>query len=52
MFDLRSDINQMEALFVFLDMWLGPLLVAGVGLFLFWRRQRRVRAKQASGARA
>lgn len=45
--DLRADINHLEAVIVFLDMWLGPLLVAGAGLFLFWRRQRRGRARAA-----
>lgn len=42
--DLRGDIDRLEALVVFVNVWLGPLLVAGVGLFLFWRRQRRGRA--------
>lgn len=38
---LRGDIERLQALVVFLNVWLAPLLVAGVGLFLFWRRQRR-----------
>lgn len=42
--DLRSDIDRLEASVVFINMWLAPLLVAGAGLFLFWRRQRRARA--------
>ena len=46
--DLRSDINQLEALILFVDMWLAPLLVAGAGLFLFWRRQKRGRARTAA----
>jgi ABC-2 type transport system permease protein len=29
---------------VFINVWLMPLLVAGAGLFFFWRRQRRARA--------
>lgn len=39
--DLRRDIDQLQAAIVFLNVWLAPLLVAGGGLFLFWRRQRR-----------
>lgn len=39
--NLRGDIDRLEALVVFVNVWLGPLLVAGAGLFLFWRRQRR-----------
>jgi ABC-type uncharacterized transport system involved in gliding motility auxiliary subunit len=39
--DLRSDIDRLQALVVFVNVWLGPLLIAGAGLFLFWRRQRR-----------
>jgi ABC-type uncharacterized transport system involved in gliding motility auxiliary subunit len=38
---LRGDIDRLEALIVFINVWLAPLLVAGVGLYLFWRRQRR-----------
>lgn len=44
--DLRRDIDQLKAIVVFVNVWLAPLLVAGAGLFLFWRRQRR-----AKGAR-
>lgn len=43
---LRSDINQLEALVVFINVWLAPILVAGAGLILFWRRQRRGRARR------
>ena len=43
--DLRVDIDRLQALVVFLNVWLAPLLVAGAGLFLFWRRQRRVGAR-------
>ena len=39
--DLRSDIDQLQALVIFINVWLAPLLIAGAGLFLFWRRQRR-----------
>jgi ABC-type uncharacterized transport system involved in gliding motility auxiliary subunit len=39
--DLRSGINTLKAWIVFINVWLAPLLVAGVGLVLFWRRQRR-----------
>lgn len=41
--DLRGDINRLQALVVFINVWLAPILVALVGLFLFWRRQRRAR---------
>jgi ABC-2 type transport system permease protein len=44
--DLRGDINQLEALVVFINVWLAPILVAGAGLVLFWRRQRRGRARR------
>jgi ABC-2 type transport system permease protein len=43
---LRGDIERLEALVVFINVWLAPLLVAGAGLFLFWRRQRRGRARR------
>lgn len=43
---LRGDIERLEAAVVFVNMWLAPLLVAGIGLFLFWRRQRRGRARR------
>lgn len=45
--DLRADINRLEAVVVFINVWLAPLLVAAAGLFLFWRRQRRGRAGAA-----
>jgi len=41
--DLRADIDALKALVVFVNMWLAPILVAGTGLYLFWRRQRRAR---------
>lgn len=44
--DLRGDINQLQALVVFINVWLAPMLVAGAGLVLFWRRQRRGRARR------
>jgi ABC-type uncharacterized transport system involved in gliding motility auxiliary subunit len=43
--ELRGDIDRLEALVVFINVWLAPLLIAAVGLFLFWRRQRRGRAR-------
>ncbi|MBC7769521.1 MAG: ABC transporter, partial [Phycisphaerales bacterium] len=43
--NLRSDIDALETGVVFLNVWLAPLLVAGAGLFLFWRRQRRGSAR-------
>ncbi|MBL8548034.1 MAG: GldG family protein [Hyphomonadaceae bacterium] len=39
--DLRGDIDRLQALVIFINVWLAPLLVAAAGLFLFWRRQRR-----------
>ncbi len=44
--ELRGDIERLEAAVVFVKVWLAPLLVAGVGLFLFWRRQRRGRTRR------
>lgn len=44
--DLRSDIDRLEALVVFINVWMAPLLVAIAGLFFFWRRQRRVGARR------
>lgn len=41
--DLRSDIDRLETLIVFINVWLAPMLVAAAGLYLFWRRQRRAR---------
>jgi ABC-type uncharacterized transport system involved in gliding motility auxiliary subunit len=41
--NLRGDISNLETLIVFLNVWLAPLLVAGAGLFFFWRRQQRGR---------
>jgi ABC-type uncharacterized transport system involved in gliding motility auxiliary subunit len=43
---LRGDIDRLEALVVFINVWMAPLIVAGAGLVLFWRRQRRGRAGQ------
>ncbi len=42
--ELRGDVERLEALIVFINVWLMPLAVAGAGLFFFWRRQRRARA--------
>jgi ABC-type uncharacterized transport system involved in gliding motility auxiliary subunit len=39
--DLRGDIDRLQALVIFINVWLAPLLIAVAGLFLFWRRQRR-----------
>lgn len=44
--ELRGDIERLEAAVVFINVWLAPLLVAGAGLVLFWRRQRRGRARR------
>jgi ABC-type uncharacterized transport system involved in gliding motility auxiliary subunit len=44
--DLRGDISRLEALVVFINVWMAPLLVAAAGLFLFWRRQRRGSARR------
>ena len=45
--DLRGDIDRLQALVLFINIWLAPLLVAAAGLFLFWRRHRRVRGGAA-----
>ncbi len=42
--ELRRDIDRLQTLIIFLNMWLGPLLVATAGLVLFWRRQARGKA--------
>ncbi len=47
--DLRANIDALKAVIVFVNMWLAPLLVAGAGLFIFWRRTRRVRAAAMKG---
>lgn len=39
--DLRGDVDRLQALVIFINVWLAPLLIAAAGLFLFWRRQRR-----------
>lgn len=44
--ELRGDIERLQAAVVFVNVWLAPLLVAAAGLFLFWRRQRRGRARR------
>jgi hypothetical protein len=43
--DLRGDIERLETLVVFINVWLAPLLIAAAGVFLFWRRQRRGRTR-------
>jgi len=43
--DLRGDIDRLQTLIVFINIWLAPLLIAAAGIFLFWRRQRRGRAR-------
>lgn len=43
--NLRSDIERLKALIVFVNVWLAPLLIAGLGLFFLWRRQRRGEAR-------
>lgn len=42
--DLRGDIDQLKAWVVFVNVWLAPILIAAIGLFLFWRRQSRAKA--------
>lgn len=44
--DLRGDIDRLQAFVIFINVWLAPLLIAGAGLFLFWRRQRRGSARR------
>lgn len=43
--EYRADIDNLKTLVVFINMWLAPLLVAGAGLYLFWRRQQRARRR-------
>ncbi|MEQ1618015.1 MAG: GldG family protein [Terricaulis sp.] len=42
----RKDVDGLQALVMFINMWLAPLLVAAGGLYFFWRRQRRVGARR------
>lgn len=44
--NFRNDIDRLQALIVFLNVWLAPILIAAAGLFLFWRRQRRGSAQR------
>lgn len=44
--NLRADIDRLKALIVFVNVWLAPILIAGFGLFLLWRRQRRGEARR------
>ncbi len=44
--DLRGDINRLQAMIVFINVWLAPILIAAIGVFLFWRRQRRGSARR------
>jgi ABC-type uncharacterized transport system involved in gliding motility auxiliary subunit len=43
--NLRGDINRLEAVMVFINVWLAPILVALAGVFVFWRRGRRTQAR-------
>lgn len=44
--DLRGDIDRLETIVVFINIWLAPILIAAAGLFFFWRRQRRGRVRR------
>jgi ABC-2 type transport system permease protein len=44
--DLRGDIDRLETIVVFINIWLAPILIAAAGLFFFWRRQRRGSARR------
>ncbi len=44
--NLRADIDRLKALIVFVNVWLAPLLIAGLGLYFLWRRQRRGEARR------
>ncbi|MGE3302424.1 MAG: GldG family protein [Hyphomonadaceae bacterium] len=37
----RRDVDRLQGRLIFLNAWLIPLLVAGAGLYVSWRRQRR-----------
>lgn len=41
--NLRGDIERLEAIMLFVNLWLAPLAIAGAGIFVFWRRNRRTR---------
>ena len=43
---LRGDIDRLQAIVVFINIWLAPILIAAAGLFFFWRRQRRGRVRR------
>lgn len=44
--NLRGDIDRLQALVAFINVWMAPLAVALGGLFLFWRSQRRGGARR------
>jgi ABC-type uncharacterized transport system involved in gliding motility auxiliary subunit len=39
--DLRRSIETLQGWLIFVNVWLVPLLVIGVGIFVFWRRRMR-----------
>jgi ABC-type uncharacterized transport system involved in gliding motility auxiliary subunit len=45
--DLRRNVDRLQAWVVGLNVWLGPLLVGLLGVFVFTRRARRARASEA-----
>jgi ABC-type uncharacterized transport system involved in gliding motility auxiliary subunit len=37
----RTELDRLEGWLILLNVWLAPILVAGVGVYVMWRRQRR-----------
>jgi ABC-type uncharacterized transport system involved in gliding motility auxiliary subunit len=43
--ELRGEIDLLEAWAVFVNVWFVPLVVAGLGVYVTWRRRRRAEAR-------
>ncbi|NWG54623.1 MAG: GldG family protein [Hydrogenophilaceae bacterium] len=51
--NLRGDVDALKGWVTFINVWLAPLLVAGAGIYIFWRRQRRaLKSQLPRGARS
>ncbi|MBI1188342.1 MAG: hypothetical protein GC206_13590 [Alphaproteobacteria bacterium] len=44
--NLRGDVDALRGWVTFINVWLAPILVAGAGIYVFWRRQRRAQKGQ------